>query len=142
MKGYAHCNNPRCPGHSQERVEAVRRETSHTYRERGGNAPGVESSYVTLHFADPDEAACPHCSRNREVSDQPRKSYAPLSGHDPMGLLGVPGFDARKQQEVRQAPLVDPEREALEAQNRELMERLAAQEARLAALETPSEAAA
>ena len=127
IDGFAHCGQPRCPGSSQQPVKAVRRETFHTYRERGGNAPGVESSFVTLSFADPSERDCPACGRAREVTDQARKTYAPLSGHDPMGLLGAQRFDPAKQAELRQSAPTDAEREAFEAEKRAFeAERMAA----------------
>lgn len=129
---WAHCNSPRCPGHNQEQVAAVRRETGRSYVEGGGNLPGNETSWVTFAFANPDDQACPHCGKAREVTDQPRKSYAPLSGHDPMGLLGAEPFDPRKQVELQnelRSKGVDPQVKALEDQNAELMERLAALEA-------------
>lgn len=134
VEGYAHCVQARCPGNTQQRVKAFRRETSRTYREMGGDSPGVETSWVALVFADADESGCPHCGRHRELTDQPRKSYAPLSGHDPMGLLGAPQFNAAKQQELRSQPLADPEREALTAQNEALQEQLAAQQAQIDAI--------
>lgn len=132
IDGYAHCAIVRCPGNTQEKVKAVRRETGHTYRERGGTSPGVESSFVTLHFVDEGQRPCPHCGKAREVSAEARRTYAPLSGHDPMGLLGVPQFNAAKQVELASKPMADPEREALLKQNAELMERLAALEAKVA----------
>jgi hypothetical protein len=125
-RAFAHCPQPRCPGNAQEPVEAVKRETAHTYRERGGDGPGIESSWVTLAFAHEADVACPHCGHARDVADQQRKTYAALSGHDPMGLLGAPRFDAKKQNEVRQelqSQGVDPEKVALEQQVKDLLAR-------------------
>lgn len=133
--GYAHCNSPRCPGHNQEKVEGVRVETFHTFVERGGDLPGIESSQVSLRFADEDVRACPHCGRNREITDQTRKRYAPLSGHSQDGLLGAPPFDPAKLQEQRQKPMTNEEREQMEAQLREQTELNLQMQERLAALE-------
>lgn len=110
----------------------MKRETAHTYRERGGDTPGVESSWVVLSFADEHDIACGHCGRAREVTDQRRKTYAALSGHDPMGLLDAERFDPRKQAELRQeiqSKGVDPEKVALEQQVEALMEQVAKAEA-------------
>jgi hypothetical protein len=125
-EGYAHCAIARCPGNAQEQVKAIRRETSRTYREMGGDAPGVESSWVTLLFADEEQRDCPHCGKPRELSAEPRVQYAPLSGHDPMGLLGVPQFDPARQQEIRTAPPTNEEREQWESTIRELREQIEA----------------
>lgn len=127
IQAFAHCINPRCPGHNQEELEVTRTETSHAYRDRGGDMPGIEASFVTFQLSEED-APCPHCGRDREVSDQPRRTYAPLSGHDPMGLLQVNQFDPQRQAEVRQVPPVDEERQAMEAENKLLRERLDALE--------------
>ena len=128
---WAHCTQPRCPGNNQQQVPAVRRETAHTYRERGGDGPGVESSWVSVAFADEGDVACPSCGRAREVSEQRRQTYAALSGHDPMGLLGAPQFDARKQDELRfeiESKGSDPEKVALEQQVADLTAALTKQE--------------
>jgi hypothetical protein len=133
VDAYAHCVEPRCQGTNQEPVKAIRKETAHTYRERGGDMPGIEASWVVLAFENEDEINCPHCGRTRELSVEQRKTYAALSGHDPMGLLGAPKFDAKKQRELRseiESKGIDPDTEALRQQNEMLMKRLAALEAK------------
>lgn len=98
IQAYAHCIDARCQGHEQEQVEAIRKEDSFTYAERGGNLPGTENSFVRVRFADEAESNCRHCGRIRELSETPRRRYdGSLSGHDPMGLLEVDPFDATKQ---------------------------------------------
>lgn len=96
VDGYVHCALPRCEGNQQEKVKAVKREVSQTYAEEGGNIPGVYRSWVTYHVDD-EVRPCPSCGKPREVSDQPRKTYASMSGYDPMGLIGSPAFNAAKQ---------------------------------------------
>lgn len=134
VEGYAHCHDPRCPGHTQQQVAALRRETAFTFRERGGAVPGVESSVATLSFAEEGEAVCPHCGRPREVSDQRRRSYTPLSGHDPLGLLKLAKFDPAKQAEIQARPLVDEERRELQEQNAALADELAVLQGQVAEL--------
>lgn len=120
IDGYAHCTQPRCRGNQQEPVKALRVDTSTTYVELGGDMPGVERSHVQFRFADPELIKCPFCGTDREVTDQARISYAPLSGHDPLGLLDVRPFDPRLQREIVQEAReqgVDPEKEQLREQN-------------------------
>lgn len=130
FQGFAHCTSPRCEGHNQQEVGGIRTETSFSFVENGGDLPGIERSHVYLRFASEEDRPCPHCGRIRDLSEQHRKQYAPASGHDPNGLLQIGRFDPVKQVQVRQAPLADPEREALEAQNVALLERLKALEDR------------
>jgi hypothetical protein len=112
--GFAHCTNPRCPGHDQEEVQIVRRETAFGYDENGGNLPGFERSFVNVGFYNdgtdgkPDESVCPYCHGHREATDQARRQYEPLSGHDPKGLLAVARFDAAKQAELRAGARLQP----------------------------------
>jgi hypothetical protein len=103
-RAYAHCRNARCPGYQQQEVAAVREEVGFTYRELNGNkgAPDpydglFERSSVRFRFEDESEAGCPVCGETREVTGEPRPSYQPLSGHDPLGLLQFGGFDAGMQ---------------------------------------------
>jgi hypothetical protein len=124
--GFAHCTNPRCPGHDQEEVQVVRREAAFGYDENGGNLPGFERSFVNIGFYNdgtdgkPDESVCPYCHGHREATDQARRQYESLSGHDPKGLLAVARFDAAKQAELRSAPVSNEEREAFERERQDL----------------------
>lgn len=111
VRAYAHCINPLCPGYGQEEVPAISTETSFTFRDHGDNSAlgsMVFRSFVELRYAvDADEetnrdeyveqyraaAACRTCERPRELTATQRPTYLPLSGHDPMGLLGAPAFD-------------------------------------------------
>lgn len=90
VKGYAHCRNARCGGYQQQEVDAVREEKAYTFGDGGGDGVFthmIERSMVSFLFADPGEAPCPSCGEPREVSGEPRPSYQPLSGHDPMFLV-------------------------------------------------------
>lgn len=93
--GYLHCRNAMCAGYHQQEAPVSKVETSWTFGEMGGDGVFthmVQNSSV-VYVADAKELPCPVCGENREVSGQPRPSYQPLSGHDPMGLLNVPRFD-------------------------------------------------
>lgn len=89
IDAYAHCPDPRCPGYSQQPVKAVQSTVEHTYVDSGGDMPGVEKSQVYLAFEEQTDETCPDCGRQREVTDQKRKTYGALSGHDPNGLLQI-----------------------------------------------------
>lgn len=78
----AHCPNPRCEGHTQRPVDAVRKTVEHTYVDLGGDSPGVERSQIYIEANETCE-----CGLACEITEQPRISYAPLSGKDPNGLL-------------------------------------------------------
>jgi hypothetical protein len=125
-RGFAHCRSARCPGYQQQEVAAVREEVGFTYRELNGNkgAPDpydglFERSSVRFRFEDESEAACPVCGEPREVTGEPRPSYQPLSGHDPLGLLQFGGFDAGMQVQP------DDRTAELEAQLQEMREQIA-----------------
>jgi hypothetical protein len=62
--------------------------------------PGVEKSQVYIEFADEGDAACRSCGAQRSVTDKPRPTYQPLSGHDPNGLLYLSGFNPVRQAEM------------------------------------------
>jgi hypothetical protein len=113
VEAYAHCTQPRCPGYREEAVRGVRTEDAYTYAERGGDLPGIESSFVYLTFANEEEIPCPHCGRPRDISPTSRPQYANLSGFAQDGLLDVEPFDAAKQVEVAGQPVRDDERESM-----------------------------
>lgn len=123
IDGYAHCTNARCPGYQQVEVPLVRTVTEHRYVDSGGDMPGIEKSFVRFRFANDADRHCPHCSTkdkkiHRDCGDEPRPSYDPLSGKDPMGLLSIkPG-----------AALQDPKMIELENTNAALLKRLEALE--------------
>lgn len=126
-RAYAHCRNARCAGYAQEEIDGVREEVGFTYRELNGNKGAVdpfdglmERSSVRFRFADEEDAPCRVCGEAREVTGDPRPSYQPLSGHDPMGLLSFGGFDA--------SMVVPPDDRtaALEGQLAEMREQMAA----------------
>lgn len=88
MEAWAHCGDAMCPGHRQEKINAVRVETSKTYAESGGpgSVPGVENSHVHFRFKDDADRLCV-CGRSREVTETQRRVLQPLSGHSQDGLL-------------------------------------------------------
>ena len=103
IRAFAHCPDPRCRGTAQVEVEAFERETSYTFRDGGGDLPGVERSKVEPVFANEDDQACPHCAdararddlqpRLRELSLTPRKQYSNVSGFAQDHLLGAKAFE-------------------------------------------------
>lgn len=95
VQAYAHCPDPRCKGTVQEVVQAVQTTTEWTFASRGGgDDPGgmgnmflnmVENSQTSLRFLNdgtitqgiqeadaPDDTACQHCGKPRELSAQER----------------------------------------------------------------------
>lgn len=98
VKGFAHCPEPRCPGSEQTTVGLVQTVVEERYLDRGG-ATGdprdqlVENSHEYLRFAEETDMLCEHCGRTRECSLTERPKYNPLSGKDPMGLLGAKPFN-------------------------------------------------
>jgi hypothetical protein len=94
ITGYAHCPDPRCDGYRQEQVPAIRQVVEHTYADSGGDMPGVEKSQVYIRFVDDSQSLC-GCGREREVTDQQRIVYQPLSGHAQDGLLAFKPAEAR-----------------------------------------------
>jgi hypothetical protein len=118
IQGWAHCRDVRCPGSGQQPVEAIRRETQLLYVDLGGDLPGVERSTAVVAFADETvDGPCPVCGQTREVTDQQRRVYAPMSGHDPRGLLDI-------QQTDLGGPRTDPLVAELQAQVAALTEKL------------------
>lgn len=133
VKGYAHCRNARCPGYQQQEVDAVREEKSFTFGDGGGDGVFthmVERSMVAFLFADPGEASCPSCGEAREVTGDPRPSYQPLSGHDPMflatsgakfdpSMVVPPGEDKTAELEAKLALMQEQMAALLKAQEKE-----------------------
>ena len=131
VKGYAHCVNPRCSGTTQQEVDAVKVVTERTYRDVGSNLSGTENSHETFRFADPAERACPGCGGLRDLTDQRRPVYQPLTasltgappgGFPQDGLLNVDQFDPGKD------PRVDALSEKVEEQSAQIARLLEALE--------------
>ncbi len=115
IEGFAHCRNARCAGYGQEKVSAERVLSEWTYVELGGDMPGVEKSQVYVEFVDQGDAPCPHCGVDRVVTDKPRPTYQPLSGHDQNGLLYLSGFNPAAQAASQANAEVEGLRAELEA---------------------------
>jgi hypothetical protein len=117
VQGYAHCGNAHCPGHQQQKVDAFRVETSHTYAETGGpgSVPGVENSHVHVRWANDEDRVCPGCGGTREVTATARRVLQPLSGHPQDGLLQHGAFNPNHQP-------TDPRIAELQAQVQALLE--------------------
>lgn len=96
---YAHCRDMLCAGYSQEEVGAVNKLFERTIGEMDPKAgifsAIVETSWVDLEFADPDDVSCEYCGGTREISGTPRPTYQRLSGHPQDGLLTMRGYDSQ-----------------------------------------------
>jgi hypothetical protein len=77
---FAHCVDPLCDGMAQQPVDVVRTTTELTCRDLGGDSNLVERSATTVRLVDESLAACPSCGGHRDVTEQKRPQYAPLSG--------------------------------------------------------------
>lgn len=96
VKAYAFCTDARCDGYTQQEVDAIKVETAFTFGENGGDGVFVnfvERSTIAHRFVNDDDVPCPACGHPREVTGDPRPSYQPISGHDPLGLVGGPRFN-------------------------------------------------
>jgi hypothetical protein len=94
------CPDPRCRGNAQTAAAGIVVETSWTYKERGGDMPGIEMSKITFRFANPEDANCKICGRNAEISDQVRPVYESLSGFPQDQLLHIDRWNPDKAGEV------------------------------------------
>jgi hypothetical protein len=122
VQAFAHCRNPLCPGEAQQPVDGIKRITAYSYVERGGDLPFTESTTEHIVFADEaKDGPCPHCSLMREVTNQVRPTYEPMTGFSQRGLLSAPKFGEGPYQ--MPAP-VDDRTVELEAKNAELEKRL------------------
>lgn len=97
---FLHCRDARCPGYQQEQVKGTREEHGFTYQELNNDpvatdifATMIERSQVVFTPNDLDVLPCPECGVEREATGDPRPQYLPLSGKDPMGLVGGPKFN-------------------------------------------------
>lgn len=87
IEALAFCIDGRCPGYEQQPVPAVRRLNEFSYRDLGGDIPGIERSTTDVVFADPEhDGVCGFCGKPRLVSDQERPEYPNTSGRDPLEI--------------------------------------------------------
>ena len=95
VQAFAHCGaTPGCPGVEQQPVKGLMQEIGHTFIERGGDLGSIENSFPYLAFSDESDRQCPHCGRDREISQQARVQYA-ASGYDPNYLLTAKAAQAK-----------------------------------------------
>lgn len=107
---WAHCRDSRCPGNNQEELNGFREETAWTLGENGGDGAFfsmIEKSIVEYRVADEADSPCGVCSEPREISGSPRPTYQPLSGHDPLGLIGGPAFNPNVQNTDQDAKIAE-----------------------------------
>lgn len=129
VRAYAHCQSAKCIGNKQQDVDGIRTTTVYTYIDLGGDLPGPERSTERVRYADNADAVCPHCDGPREISEQPRPQYAPVSGQAQDTLLHLGETQARVR-DVEHAREVDELKRELEM--RELKSELAEMKALLA----------
>lgn len=88
ITAWAHCPDATCNPYEIE-TPAVRRTTSYTYIDRGGDFPGIESSTSSIVPGDDTQLHCETCGKPLELAKAPRAVYPNESGVDPNGLLGI-----------------------------------------------------
>lgn len=116
VQAFAHCGaTPGCPGVEQQPVNALKEELGHTFIERGGDLGSVENSFVHLRFADETDVQCPHCGRDRELSEQARVQYT-SSGYDPNYLLTEKYAEQLAKQRIAQEQTGNPAEAPVEVQ--------------------------
>lgn len=96
---WAHCRNARCPGYTQEEIQGFREEHVQTFGENGGDGifmPMTERSMVSFRAESQEDVPCHACGQPRDVTGEPRPAYQPISGHDPLGLIGGLAFDPQR----------------------------------------------
>lgn len=86
VPGYVSCRDPRCAGYKERETEVARRKQEFSYRENGGDLPGIEREAVDVVQRD---EPCPVCDGPQVYSDGPRPEYAQISGQDQLALLNL-----------------------------------------------------
>lgn len=90
ITAYAHCRDAWCAGGDQEELQGVRTTNEYSYKDLGGDMPGIERSTQTVQFADEAaQAPCPFCGTLREITDQKRPKLHAHSGYAQDGLLKI-----------------------------------------------------
>lgn len=123
---YVHCINPNCEsfhdlheGLKHElKVPGLRNETMYTFADRGGDLPGPENSHVSWACLEADDAVCPDCGGNRNVSHDPSREIQRHNLGPGDGLKGMERAAALALSKSNQH--TDSEVEALKAQVAEL----------------------
>lgn len=98
---YVHCYNQACIRYHnlqsnlnfEKKVAGIREETIYTYKDRGGDAPGVENSHVRWFVCGPDDkpeqATCSECDELLNVSGTPSYKLAQYGIGPGTGLKGA-----------------------------------------------------
>lgn len=118
----AFCVDGQCLGYAQESVPALRRTSEFTYRELGGDLPGVEKSTTDVQFVNDEDAVCALCGKPRLISEQERPEYANVSGQDPEGIFKYKGqAEGQVRDILRDQELKDARRDTENAELRALI---------------------
>lgn len=90
IEGYGSCSDSLCPGYAQRPAQILKRETSFSYVELGGDLPGIERSTIMEQFADIEaDGTCELCGAPRIASLETRPEYPNTSGQDPLRLRNM-----------------------------------------------------
>lgn len=131
---YIHCYNQSCIRYHnlqsnlnfEEKVPGVREETIFTYKDRGGDAPGVENSHVRWFPQDENQMRCVECGELMNISGTPSYKLTQYGVGPGTGLKGAERAAALAVAQVQEASAgKDAEVAALRAQM-ERMEKLLA----------------
>lgn len=142
---YIHCFNQACVRYHnrqsnlnfETKVPGVRQETSFTYKDRGGDAPGIENSHVRWFAADeqgkPIDPRCEECNEVMLVSGTPSYKLQQYGVGPGTGLKGAERAAALAAAKVAEATQsrdaeIDLLKQQLERQSKLLDKVLEAQE--------------
>src|SRR6266498_2495354 len=76
---YVHCYNQVCTRYHnlqsnlnfEDKIPGIREETVFTYKDRGGDAPGIENSHIRWLCQEEGKDKCPECGSQMNVSGTP-----------------------------------------------------------------------
>jgi hypothetical protein len=134
---YIHCYNQSCTRYHnlqsnlnfEEKVPGIREETQFTYKDRGGDAPGIENSHVRWFVRDEDDRPlsprCEECGELMNVSGSPSYKLTQYGVGPGTGLKGAERAAALAAAKVNEAAAsrdaeIDSLKVQLEHQNKML----------------------
>lgn len=108
---YIHCYNQACIKYHnlqsnlnfEQKVPGIREETIYTYKDRGGDAPGVENSHVRWAPQDSELERCAECGELMNISGTPSYKLTQYGVGPGTGLKGAERAAALAVAEVQAA---------------------------------------